>query len=116
MHDQLRELLAQGGARLDGIYVCPHDEGQCNCRKPLPGMFQQAFHDFPDSSPENSVMVGDSLRDIEAGMRVGMRTAFIIGDSETPMAEAERARRIATICVVSLPQLVDRYLSGEYHR
>ena len=34
IHAQLRERLAARGAHLDGIYICPHDEGQCNCRKP----------------------------------------------------------------------------------
>ena len=68
MHNQLQALLGQRGAQLDAIYVCPHESGQCNCRKPLTGLFEQAFLDFPDARPQSSVMVGDSLRDIEAGL------------------------------------------------
>ena len=115
MHGLFQELLTQRGARLDGIYVCPHNDGQCNCRKPLTGLFEQAFQDFPGARPENSVMVGDSLRDIEAGMRMGMRTVFVIAEGGSWTVEAARARRIANLCVASLAELVDHYLSGEYH-
>jgi histidinol-phosphate phosphatase family protein len=110
MHSLLRELLEAHGAHLDGIYFCPHDEGQCNCRKPLTGLFEQAFLDFPAARPENSLMAGDSLCDIEAGLRLGMRTAFIAGDVETGSAEADRARTLAQLSVASLPELVHRYL------
>jgi D-glycero-D-manno-heptose 1,7-bisphosphate phosphatase len=110
MHAKLRERLAARGAHLDGIYVCPHDEGQCNCRKPLTGLFEQAFLDFPAARPENSLMAGDSLSDIEAGLRLGMRTVFIAGDVETGSAETDRARTLAQLSVVSLPELVRVYL------
>jgi len=115
MHDQLRKVLAQRGARLDGIYVCPHEDGQCNCRKPLTGLFEQAFEDFPEARAENSLVVGDSLRDIEAGVRMGMRTVLVIGEGDSKMVE-ERARQLANVLVTSLGELVDRHLSGEYHR
>ncbi|MFJ2478566.1 D-glycero-alpha-D-manno-heptose-1,7-bisphosphate 7-phosphatase [Streptomyces sp. NPDC087659] len=54
MHDRLRELLAQHGVRLDGIYTCPHHpDGRiahlrttCGCRKPAPGVLRQAAADL----------------------------------------------------------------------
>jgi len=112
MHAQLRERLAARGAHLDSIYVCPHDEGQCNCRKPLTGLFEQAFLDFPAARADNSLMVGDSLSDIEAGLRLGMRTAFIGGDVEAGSAEADRARAVALVTAASLADFVRRYLCG----
>jgi D-glycero-D-manno-heptose 1,7-bisphosphate phosphatase len=111
MHDRLRERLAERGVRLDAIYVCPHDDGQCNCRKPLTGLFEQAFRDFPAARAENSVMVGDSLSDIDAGGRLGMRTVFVTG-GETTSAEAQRAAALATLSVVSLQDFVQRLLSS----
>lgn len=110
MHDRLRQRLAEYGARLDAIYVCPHDDGQCNCRKPLTGLFEQAFQDFPAARPENSVIVGDSLCDIEAGSRLGMRTVLLTGKDET-LAEVKRAAALATLSVASLAEFVQR-LSG----
>lgn len=112
MHDRLRERLAARGARLDAIYVCPHDDGQCNCRKPQTGLFEQAFEDFPAARPENSVMVGDSFSDIDAGSRLGMRTVLVTGNDEAVGEEARRAVELATLSVASLQDFVRRLLGS----
>jgi D-glycero-D-manno-heptose 1,7-bisphosphate phosphatase len=113
LHERLRNQLTQQGARLDAIYYCPHDVGECNCRKPLPGLFEQAFRDFPGADARNSVMVGDSLRDIEAGARLGMRTIFIdvgsVGESRSP--DTDRSTAMASAVARSLPDCVQQYLS-----
>jgi histidinol-phosphate phosphatase family protein len=110
IHKRLCQHLANHGAHLDAIYVCPHDEEQCHCRKPDTGLFEQAFADFPDARPENSVMIGDSLSDIEAGTRVGMATIFVPGDPATRKAGSEHAVRLASATAASLTDAVDRYL------
>jgi D-glycero-D-manno-heptose 1,7-bisphosphate phosphatase len=117
MHEQLRSQLAARGARIDAIYVCPHDAGQCACRKPLTGLFEQAFRDFPSATPERSLMAGDSLRDIEAGLRAGMTTVLITGEGDCPVDE-ERAFALAHLAVPSLSEMVARYLcrGGEGYR
>jgi histidinol-phosphate phosphatase family protein len=108
MHHHLREQLAAHGAHLDAIYVCPHNDGECNCRKPLTGLFEQAFRDFPRACAENSVMIGDSLRDIQAGRSLGMRTVLV--DDGSSSTELAAAREMATIKVASLAEFVARYL------
>lgn len=109
IHHKLRAELATHGGMLDAIYVCPHEAGQCNCRKPLTGLFEQAFADYPEASPSRSVMVGDSLRDIEAGVRAGMATVLITaGESHSP--EDVRARSLAEMSASSLLELVQQHL------
>jgi D-glycero-D-manno-heptose 1,7-bisphosphate phosphatase len=68
---RLRELI-----HLDDIEVCPHDNDECDCRKPLPGMITRsaARHGIDLS---RSVTVGDRWRDVEAGQNAGTRTVFI---------------------------------------
>jgi len=111
MHRQLGDRLAAHGAHLDALYFCPHDDGQCNCRKPLTGLFEQAFLDFPGARPENSVMIGDSLRDIEAGHRLGMRSVLVAHNPDDNSSESiRRAASLAQLCVPSLPDFVHRYL------
>jgi len=110
VHHRLRQHLAGCGAHLDGIYVCPHDIGKCHCRKPETGLFEQAFSDFPDARPDNSVMIGDSLSDIEAGMRIGMATILVPGDPSTQAPDIERAAALATATSASLTEAADRYL------
>jgi D-glycero-D-manno-heptose 1,7-bisphosphate phosphatase len=69
IHRRMREA-----APLDAIYVCPHERASCDCRKPGTGMFLQAQAEFPDIRFEQSVVIGDSDSDMEAGRRLGCRT------------------------------------------
>jgi D-glycero-D-manno-heptose 1,7-bisphosphate phosphatase len=103
--------LAEEGAHLDGFYFCPHDSGACNCRKPLPGLFEQAKADFPEIDAAESVMIGDSLSDIEFGRRLGMRTAFLEVPAERQSPGAERARELADACFSSLAEAVEFLLA-----
>ena len=106
MHARMREHLARHDCHLDAIYVCPHDEGECNCRKPQTGLLEQAFRDFPEARPQNSIVVGDSFRDIEAGVRLGIPTVFIAADEDRASIEAKRAMVLADLTVASLLELV----------
>lgn len=82
---------------LDAIEVCEHDDrGQCDCRKPKPGMILRAHEKF-GVDLARSFMVGDRWRDIEAGRRAGCRT-ILIGDGY-----GERFPSAPTIKLASLP-------------
>lgn len=76
IHDHLLDKVNAVGLRLDAIYYCPHDNGQCDCRKPAPGMLLRAAEEF-DIDLRHSWMVGDSDRDILAGRRAGCRTILV---------------------------------------
>jgi D-glycero-D-manno-heptose 1,7-bisphosphate phosphatase len=102
IHAKLQALLQQSGAHLDAFYFCPHDKNECNCRKPLPGLFEQAQGDFPDITAESSLMIGDSWSDIEFGRRLGMVTVFIEGDPMLQKSGAEAARELADLHYPSL--------------
>ncbi|HVT99482.1 MAG TPA: HAD-IIIA family hydrolase, partial [Acidobacteriaceae bacterium] len=86
LHTRLQEHLALHGAHIDAFYYCPHDEGECDCRKPGTGMFLQAFRDFPGASATNSLVIGDSISDIEAARELKMPSIFICGDPLTQKA------------------------------
>jgi D-glycero-D-manno-heptose 1,7-bisphosphate phosphatase len=77
IHARLTGLLAAEGARIDGIYLCPHGpDDACDCRKPLPGMVSQAVaeHGF---DPAQAVMIGDKEVDVELGLAVGAATFLV---------------------------------------
>lgn len=77
IHHRLVELLAAEGTGVDGIYICPHGpDDACTCRKPLPGMVEQAAaeHGF---DPLCAWMVGDKEVDIEMGHAVGAKTILV---------------------------------------
>src|SRR5690349_7129484 len=77
VHARLYELLAAEGAHLDGIFHCPHDEGVCACRKPGTLLLEQARDHLGLTSLRESVMIGDSLRDVLAGRAVGARAILL---------------------------------------
>jgi D-glycero-D-manno-heptose 1,7-bisphosphate phosphatase len=112
IHSALQELLAHHGAHVDGFYFCPHDKGQCNCRKPLPGLFEQAVAEFPEITAATSVMIGDSLSDIDFGRRLGMLTVFIEGDPERRKPGAESAGKLADMRFPSLAEAVNDLLTN----
>ncbi len=96
LHALFQDALRAQGAHIDGFFVCPHDRGVCRCRKPGPGLFEQARALHPGVGFDaSSVVVGDSISDIEAGVALGMRTVFIDGEPETRKAGAARARALA---------------------
>jgi D-glycero-D-manno-heptose 1,7-bisphosphate phosphatase len=72
INSELMELLP-----LDEIRVCYHDDAdQCDCRKPLPGMLIKAAQDH-DIKLDQSFMVGDRWKDIDAGMAAGCKTIWL---------------------------------------
>jgi D-glycero-D-manno-heptose 1,7-bisphosphate phosphatase len=109
IHRNMRSHLAQHGARLDAIYYCPHDVGECQCRKPDVGLFEQAGTEFSWAA-HNSVLIGDSLSDMQAGQRLGMKTIFIHGELDRQKAGAVAAAESADAVVGSLLQAVELHL------
>lgn len=107
VHTEMQDHLARNDARLDAIFYCPHDRGECHCRKPETGLFEQAFECFPQANAENSVVIGDSLSDIQAGRRLGMKTIFIQGEPDRQKEGADAAASLADAVAGSLLQAVE---------
>lgn len=83
IHSKMCCSLSKELARIDAVYYCKeHQKNNPYCRKPNTGMAEQAALDFPDFNFEQSVMVGDSLSDMEFGKKMGMKTIFINGKPE----------------------------------
>jgi D-glycero-D-manno-heptose 1,7-bisphosphate phosphatase len=107
IHSQFQSVLKTKGAHVDAFYFCPHEKGQCNCRKPLPGLFESAIAEFPDITAVTSVMIGDSHSDIEFGKRLGLLTVFIEGAPERQKPGSEEGKKQADLVFSSLGQAVD---------
>lgn len=82
--DALREInqemtnsIAAAGGHIDKIYACTALSDDDHNRKPNTGMAMQAREDFPEIDFRKSVMVGNSLSDMEFGKRLGMHTVFL---------------------------------------
>lgn len=97
----MQALLAAAGVTLDAVLHCPHlpdgpvpaYRAACECRKPAPGMLQQAAREL-DLDLARSVMVGDKGSDLLAGRRAGVarcllvRSGQAIDESDIALADA----------------------------
>ncbi len=71
--------IRSGGGDIDAVYVCHHLPAAsdprwaavCECRKPRPGLLLRAAAER-GIDVKASVMVGDALRDLEAGRAAGV--------------------------------------------
>lgn len=66
--------------QISKVYHCPHHpdfSGDCECRKPNPGMILQAQRDF-DIDLSQSILVGDKNSDIEAGINAGIKMNYLV--------------------------------------
>jgi len=82
------------GVAVAGVYYCPHHpdiSGACSCRKPEPGMFEQAASEL-GIDLARSLMIGDSERDIVAAHRAGVEEAYLLDEN----ARESAATRIIT--------------------
>ena len=78
LHEYMLLELKKNGGVIDKIYYCPHLAAEnCSCRKPNPGMIQQAIIDFPEIIVEGSYLIGDSDTDILAGNKMGLITVKV---------------------------------------
>ena len=117
LHKEMKHDLARDGACIDAIYHCPHDPGSqaCTCRKPATGLFDQAMKDFSQARRENSVVIGDSLADIQAGHQLGIYTVYIRGEESNRKPGGEQAAALADAVAETLDEAVERLLEKQWY-
>lgn len=78
INEKMTKAIGQVGGRLDAIFFCPHSaDSTCDCRKPKPGMFLQIAERF-NVDMKGVPVVGDSLRDLQAGVAVGCQPYLVL--------------------------------------
>ena len=88
IHARMHKMLSALGGRIDAVFYCPHSPSEgCQCRKPLPGLFEQIGERF-GVDLRTVPVVGDSARDLEAGVAVGCQPHLVL----TGKAEALRGQ------------------------
>lgn len=77
IHGEMRSGISAAGGRIDKVYAATAVANDDHNRKPNTGMALQAREDFPQIDFHKSVMVGNSLSDMEFGKRLAMHTVFL---------------------------------------
>ncbi len=85
VHENMHKQLKQAGAYIDAVYYCPHhpEAGKepyrksCRCRKPSPGMIEQACSDLPIDLTR-SYLVGDRHKDILFARQFSLTAVMVL--------------------------------------
>lgn len=88
IHEIVLQLLAEHGIAIRDSRICPHvDVDECNCRKPKPGMILDLCTTY-GINPTRTVMIGDSITDIQAGERSKGALQIYIGEPRSDLGDA----------------------------
>jgi D-glycero-D-manno-heptose 1,7-bisphosphate phosphatase len=116
IHFRMVSMLGAEGAEVDGIYACiHHPEGSvpeyavdCDCRKPLPGLLERAASEH-GVDLSSSVMIGDTMRDLEAGRAAGARSVLVLtGKGQRIASEDHGADHVAVDLAAAVDWLLSR--------
>lgn len=78
IHRKMHQAVQAAGGLISAVFFCPHAaSANCTCRKPAPGMLLDIL-ERTGVAPSDAVMVGDSLRDLQAGHAAGCRTILVL--------------------------------------
>lgn len=118
LHEFMRDQLSGYGVILAGVYVCPHHpvagSGEylqdCECRKGKPGLLLQAAGEL-HIDLSRSVMIGDKLADVEAGLAAGCRSYLVrtgYGTSYVAQASGLGARIVEDLAAAAAELLQEQ--------
>ncbi|MDR1614615.1 MAG: D-glycero-beta-D-manno-heptose 1,7-bisphosphate 7-phosphatase [Campylobacteraceae bacterium] len=81
LNNYMLKEFEKEGVKISKVYYCPHaPEIMCACRKPNPKMLLEAQKEF-DIDMNASWLIGDNERDMEAGLRAGVKNLILLGES-----------------------------------
>ncbi len=91
IHNKMMSATAAAGGRIDAIFFCPHaPDAGCDCRKPAAGLLRDISARF-NRGLAGVPMVGDSLRDLQAGLEMDCDLWLVrTGKGLRTLAAAER--------------------------
>lgn len=106
MHLKMTRMTEAVGGKISHIYYCPHlPDAGCECRKPKPGMLHQ-FSQDADVPLDEIFFIGDSLRDIEAGIAAGAKPILV--------KTGNGAKTLAAHPDLNVPTFENLYAAAEY--
>jgi len=96
IHAKMMLAIEEAGGEIAHTAYCPHaPEDECDCRKPAPGLIDETLEQLGlTAQTENVVLIGDSVRDVQAAMAAGITPVLVqtgYGDAD---AIREQARAL----------------------
>ena len=117
LSEHMKLAIVADGGRIDAIYFCPHHPTDaigayrraCDCRKPAPGMILQAVEEH-GLDPAQSLLVGDSARDIEAANAAGIARRILFCPAGRPPPKTDATDIVEDLDIVA-QQLEEHHIT-----
>lgn len=77
IHKNMSAEIGKAGGRIDAVYFCPDLDEASPDRKPNTGMGLKAVQEFPDIDLSKTIMVGNTISDMQFGRNLGIKTIFL---------------------------------------
>jgi D,D-heptose 1,7-bisphosphate phosphatase len=78
INEYIQSELEKEGAKLDGIYYCPHNpDDNCSCRKPETGLLKKASEEL-NLDLNDAIVIGDKSSDVLLGRKIGARSILVL--------------------------------------
>ncbi len=78
IHQHMAATAQLYGGRIDAFRFCPHHpQESCRCRKPQPGLLQQAAREF-NIDLHSSLFIGDAFTDYQAASATNTRYIHVL--------------------------------------
>ncbi|GMR00265.1 MAG: D-glycero-beta-D-manno-heptose 1,7-bisphosphate 7-phosphatase [Zetaproteobacteria bacterium] len=96
IHAKMMLAIEEAGGEIAHTAYCPHaPEDECNCRKPRPGLIDETLVQLKIANQvENVVLIGDSVRDVQAAMAAGVTPMLVQTGYGDATAILEKSRRL----------------------
>jgi len=116
IHARMMLAIEEAGGMIAHTAYCPHaPEDDCSCRKPRPGLMLETLNALGlENEPESALMIGDSIRDVQAAAAAGIPAMLVrsgYGDAEA-ILEKSRALMPSIQAYPDLAAAVDALLEG----
>ena len=93
IHSSMKKAIESEDGKINDIFICPHPhDEECTCRKPKPELIYRAQQKY-QIDLSNSIMVGDSAKDIECARNAGCRYAILVKTGNGVEAEKILAKK-----------------------
>lgn len=100
IHQKMLAAVTSAGGLISDIFYCPHHpDDHCACRKPKPGLMHQAAERFPQFKLNESFVIGDSWRDMQAGKAANCKT-ILVQTGNGPLALSRHQHELGDTVVV----------------
>ena len=107
LNTEIEKRIREAGGSVEGWFICPHAH-DCECRKPKPGLFTQAYDALPVDKA-HSFYIGDKASDMQAAQAAGIRGILVrTGYGEGELAKHNGQMPGAALVVANLAEAASR--------